>query len=143
MFSPPNMSCVTCHVSHVTCHVSHVTCHMSLFFFFLFRTKWWSLSVEGLLSTGPTPSLVYSQKWPNMWGESCTVLRLRLMRKLVMCPISWSAHIFETSICTMTVVGVYIFQRGEILKARTKKYLALGFYPRIGIKRCLAVGRHQ
>ena len=34
---PPNMSCVTCHVSHVTCHnvsritchVSHVTCHMS------------------------------------------------------------------------------------------------------------------
>ena len=56
------MSCVTCHftchVSHVTCHVSRVTCHnFFLFFFsFFFRTKWWSLSVEGLLSTGPTPS---------------------------------------------------------------------------------------
>ena len=30
-----------CHVSRVTCHVSHVTCH---------------LSVEGLLTTGPTLS---------------------------------------------------------------------------------------
>ena len=27
---------------------------------------------------------MYSQKWPNMGGESCTVLRLRLMRKLAM-----------------------------------------------------------
>ena len=66
--------CVTCHVSHVTCHMSHVTCHVSrvttchlsrvrchmshVFFssYFFFRIKWWSLSVEGLLSTGPTPS---------------------------------------------------------------------------------------
>ena len=29
MFTPPNVSRVTCHVSHVTCHMSHVTCHMS------------------------------------------------------------------------------------------------------------------
>ena len=53
------MSRVTCNVSHVTCHVSHVTCHMSHVTFFLllfFWTKWWSLLVEGLLSTGPTPS---------------------------------------------------------------------------------------
>ena len=27
---------------------------------FLFRTKWWSFSVEGLLSTGPTPSSLNS-----------------------------------------------------------------------------------
>ena len=27
---------------------------------------------------------MYSQKWPNMGGESCTVLRLRLMRQLAM-----------------------------------------------------------
>ena len=48
------MPCVTCHVSrHVSRHMSCVTCQMSLFFF---RTKWWSLSVEGLLSMGPTPS---------------------------------------------------------------------------------------
>ena len=50
------MSHVMCHVSHVTCHVSHVTCHVLLVTFFLFLTKLWSLSVEGLLSTGPTPS---------------------------------------------------------------------------------------
>ena len=58
-----HMSHVTCHVSHVTCHMSRVTCHMSCvtchmspFFLLLFPTKWWSLSVEGMLSTGPTPS---------------------------------------------------------------------------------------
>ena len=57
------MSHVMCHVSRhmsrVTCHMSRVTCHMSQFYLFIFffsRTKWWSLSVEGLLSTGPTPS---------------------------------------------------------------------------------------
>ena len=65
--SPPQtcpMSHVTCHVSHVTCHMSRVTCHVSnvtwhmfcFFLFFFLRTKWWSLSVEGLLSAGPTPS---------------------------------------------------------------------------------------
>ena len=54
-----HVSCVTCHVSRVTCHVSHVTCHVSrvtCFFFCFFWIKWSSLSVEGLLSTGPTPS---------------------------------------------------------------------------------------
>ena len=44
------------HTTRVTCHVSHVTSHI---FFFFFRTKWWTLSVEGLLSTGPTPSSLY------------------------------------------------------------------------------------
>ena len=41
--------------------VSHVTCQMSqlLLLFIFFRTKWWSLSVEGLLSTGPTPSSLH------------------------------------------------------------------------------------
>ena len=41
-------------MSRVTCHMSRVTCN----FFFLLKkfTKWWSYSVEGLLSTGPTPS---------------------------------------------------------------------------------------
>ena len=62
------LPCVICHVSHVTCHVSGVACHLSqvtcqvlyvkwrsIYFYF---TKWWSLSVEGLLSTG-LPRLVY------------------------------------------------------------------------------------
>ena len=63
----------------VTYHMSHVSCHMSLncfltfiffsffclifsssFNFFLLWTKWWSYSVEGLLSTG-LPRLVYTQ----------------------------------------------------------------------------------
>ena len=36
------------------CHVSHVTFFLLLFF----QTILWSLSVKGLLSTGPTPSSV-------------------------------------------------------------------------------------
>ena len=50
------MSHVTCHMSRVMSHVSRVTCHMSLFFYSFSLTKWWSFLVEGLLSTGPTPS---------------------------------------------------------------------------------------
>ena len=57
--TPYHVSCVPCHISCVTCHLSHVTCQVSrvtfIFFFFSF-TKWYSSLVEGLLSTGPTPS---------------------------------------------------------------------------------------
>ena len=66
-------SCVMCHISPVTFHLSPVMCHLSpvtchffftlkkikwILFFMLQRilTKWWSYSVEGLLSTGHTPS---------------------------------------------------------------------------------------
>ena len=64
-----HVSLVTCHVSHVTCHMSHVTCHMShvichlshvtcILFIYLILSiivkKLLSLSVEVLLSTGPT-----------------------------------------------------------------------------------------
>ena len=57
------MSHVTFQVSHVMCHMSHVTCQVSHVTFccssFL-RTNWWSFSVEGMLSTGPTPSSLIS-----------------------------------------------------------------------------------
>ena len=59
-----NVSRVTCHMSHVMCHMSGVTCHVShVIIFFFFRTIWWSLSVEGLLSTGPTPSSFITLRW--------------------------------------------------------------------------------
>ena len=78
------MSCVTCHVSHVTFHMSCVTHHNFYLLWCVthdmwnmtcdtwhvthdmlwgvnilskyFWTKLWNLSVEGLLSRGPTPS---------------------------------------------------------------------------------------
>ena len=55
MFTPQtcHMSCVRCHVSGVTCNMSHVT---------FFLNKWWSYSVEGLLSMGPTPSSFVEDK---------------------------------------------------------------------------------
>ena len=59
------MSCVTCHMSCVTCHMScvmcqklRVTCQISCVkkFMFFFYKNLLSISLEGLLSTGPTPS---------------------------------------------------------------------------------------
>ena len=51
MFTPHLVPTVSCLVSCVTCHLSNVISHMSQK-----NTKWWSLLVEGLLSTGPTLS---------------------------------------------------------------------------------------
>ena len=51
------------HMSYVMCHMSRVTGHIYFFIHLFFRTKWWSLSVEGLLSMRPTPS------------SFCTILR--------------------------------------------------------------------
>ena len=64
-----HMSHVTCHMSSVTCHVSRVTCHFFIFFIFFLRTKWWSLSVEGLSSTG-LPRLVFFFAWPKTFTNS-------------------------------------------------------------------------
>ena len=75
MFTPHNMSYVTCHMSRVTCHVSCVACHVSnvichFSHIYFFQTKWWSLSVEGLLSTGPTPSSSKATKLVNLFRSS-------------------------------------------------------------------------
>ena len=59
------MSCVTCHVSHFTCHMLH---------FFFFLTMWWSLSVEGLLSTEPWSG---SLQWTECSGWRAEFLMVR------------------------------------------------------------------
>ena len=81
MFIQLYVSCVTCLVSHVTCHMSRVMCHLScvkchlsklkknikknIYNFFFFKplktnwTTWWSYSVEGMLSMGPTLSSLH------------------------------------------------------------------------------------
>ena len=64
MFNACHMSCVMCHLSRVscvTCHVSCVTCPLSrvtwhLVVFFFSPNTLVEVKVEGLLSTGPTPS---------------------------------------------------------------------------------------
>ena len=83
-----------CHVSRVTCHMSCVTCHVShviyIHFLFFFRTKWWALLVEGLLSTGPTPSsylvqgdLFYPFKGHPPKGTGCRAYKLSTIYKTV------------------------------------------------------------
>ena len=70
--SPPTMcymSLVTFHVSG-RCHISCVRCQVSgvtiifviIIFKFIFSAKWWGLSWEGLLSTGPNPSSLINFK---------------------------------------------------------------------------------
>ena len=67
-----HMSHVLFHMSHVMCHVSEVACHMSnvmckkINVFFL--QKCLSISLEGLLSTGPTPS--------SLWCLLCIIREL-------------------------------------------------------------------
>ena len=71
------------------CHVSHVT------IFFLW-TKWWILSVEGLLWTGRTPSsyLLWST---SKWGSNCLNRKKKLNHfQLLFCSYVLSSWIFCT-----------------------------------------------
>ena len=79
MFTPHNMSHVTCHMSYscVAYHVSHVI-------FLFFQTNWWTLLVEGLLSTG-LPRLVYNWKrylklfkYKYYWVENTGQIQIRI-----------------------------------------------------------------
>ena len=46
-----------CHMSGVSCKVSRVSCHVSSVKFLPISINiYWSLSVKGLIVTGPTPS---------------------------------------------------------------------------------------
>ena len=55
MFTPPNVSHVTCHMSRVTCHVSRVTCHLSHYNFFFFLDKVVKLIGGGCVINGAYP----------------------------------------------------------------------------------------
>ena len=61
------MSHVLCHMSHFMWNMPNVPCHM-----FFFSYKWWCVLVEGLLSTGPTPS---SRKL-RLWGQGQNYITL-------------------------------------------------------------------
>ena len=67
-----HVSCVTFHVSHVICNMSHVT------FCFVF-TNWWSLLVEGLSLTGPTPSSFWPYKWSPEILPATTTTKILLL----------------------------------------------------------------
>ena len=58
------VSCVRCQVSGVRCQVSGVRCQVSgvmcQIYIFFGGTKWLGWLVEGLLSTGPTPSSLFT-----------------------------------------------------------------------------------
>ena len=73
-----------CHRSHVRCHLSDVMCHMSGVTYqvsFFSRTKRFILSVEGLLSTGPTLSSLGRKTknlilWPVLTIATFVIYRL-------------------------------------------------------------------
>ena len=79
MVTQYHLSHVMCHVSRLMCHVSPIICHLSSKFIFLKKKKkimqqqkWikgWSYSIEGLLSTGPTPSSLMNEL-VNEWQRS-------------------------------------------------------------------------
>ena len=70
---------VTCHMSNIPCHMSCVTCY------FFLQTKWWSLLVEGLLSTGPTQS-----SWWTFIILHPSVMMLKMMMLTISVTVSVS-----------------------------------------------------
>ena len=85
MFTSLHVSHDACHMSHVTCHMLHVNCHLlrvkcHIYFFFC-RTKWWSQSVEGLLSMGPI-HIVYSFVLFS-WRHFKLSIKLQVLKTLV------------------------------------------------------------
>ena len=95
-----HMSGVTCHMSHVRCHVSGDTCQVPCLFFL---TKWWSLSMAGLLSTGPIPS-----SFPQRKGNSKTAW----WRESKFCAIS-SIFVAYFGLISIYKIFVLIFQVTE------------------------------
>ena len=72
-----HVSHVRCHMPRVTCHMSGVACHLKKIYIVcvIFFIKCWSYLVEGLLTTGPTPSSLHSN-WDNTIKLfSCVVLK--------------------------------------------------------------------
>ena len=131
MFTPPNVSRVTCRVFCVMCHVSHVLCHMSCVIFFLFfRTKWWSLSLESLLSTGPTPysSIIYPSFTWYLHGFSyvfvfctCKSVRWQKMAQTDYPMVIWDLRIFM----------IFCFFLLQFFVSHLKKNLLVTFVERL------------
>ena len=87
----------TCHVSCVKCHVSRVKCHI--------LRKRWSQSVEGLLSTRPTPfSFVMDFNLPNTLQR-----HLKLIFKSFHCYL-----IYANQVLISRIYALYISYLGSI-----------------------------
>ena len=134
--------CVTCHVSHVMCHMSHFTCHVSHvnFFLFFFLTKWWILSVEGLLSMGPTPSSFFERASEALKSTGKSVLSrgwtiIDQSQKFKLNFVQGEHEHFEQLLaifCNQNCIQIWFWTMGS---AKTKKHavscvLWLGHFPR-------------
>ena len=69
-----------CHMSHVTRQMSRVTFFFFFFLLLFFRTMWWTQLVEGLLSTGLTPSKPIIKTTKTRPKPSCKLLFLSQKR---------------------------------------------------------------
>ena len=91
------------HVSHVMCHMSCVAYHMScvvcqgVTFFFTKRLTW---LVEGLLSTGPTPSSLVRTTWHHdtQWDVLCAAFCDLAMFFIGLVVICWNQESWRSAI---------------------------------------------
>ena len=79
--------CDPCNMSHVTCHMTEKNIYI---WFFSSFSKWWSYLVEGLFSTGPTPS-------------SCQDSREKVIEGLV---FPYNVVVWEDQLGSHTVIGL-------------------------------------
>ena len=141
MFTPPNMSHVTYHVSRVMCHVSRVTCHMSHIYIFFLQSgeisRWRLCYQRGL------PRLVSSRKgFPKSLGFAPPLMihhvvksdfprdlpranlsrqRLRLFHCLSQTLEIAKAHTLETS-KVLTLATVKVHTRPHTVKVQGQPY---------------------
>ena len=114
------MSRVTCPVSCVTSYVSRFFLFLFLFFlfiylfFFFFRTKWWSLLVEGLSSTR-LPRLVYislnfTLLYKFFWFQESLCVKWFSMTKseFLLINVFYFNFIFFTVACITLLIKIFI-----------------------------------
>ena len=76
-----HVSRVRYHVSGVTCQVSHVRCHMSGVTFFFYRQSCEASRWRVLLSTGPTPSSLFTNHKKELITDSTIVFQEKKRKK--------------------------------------------------------------
>ena len=84
--------------------------------FFLGGTKWWSLSVEGLLSTGPTPSSFYNS------------IAFSLLSLMITFLPTWIAKLSDSSVLSVSQFPPAIQLYFDIIKAMYKFHLTFLAY---------------
>ena len=121
MFTPPNVSHVTCHMSCVTCHVSH------LFIYFFFGQIGGFIG-GGSVINGATPSSFY--KYWLLWSHVNAHNKLKIVYQIY---ILLSQHTFSLWFVTLAEQTIYCISTFGHLSFHLNSLLCSALRPLQGI----------